>query len=114
MGWMPLTLLRTQAALQAWAVAPGWALTPSIPTQPLNLAKQGRLSWGRVVGSRAMSPYKARPRTGAGHSAFGLIRQAWQISSVGVFGWDLSQALRLWGASLSATSKLKNFLFHDL
>lgn len=100
MGSMPLTLLRIQAALQAWAVAPGWALTPSILTQPLNLAKQGRLSWGRVVGSRAMSPYKARPRTGAGHSAFGLIRQAWQISSVGVFGWDLSQALRLWGASI--------------
>lgn len=92
---------------------PGWAL-PLHTTRTLNLAKQGRLSWGRVAGSRAMSPYKARPRTGAGHPVFGLIRQAWQISSVGVFGWDLGQALRLWGASLPATSKLKNFLFHDL
>lgn len=108
------TPLWAQAALQAWAVAPGWALTPSMLTQPLNLAKQGRLSWDRVLGSKAMSPYKARPRTGAGHPAFGLIRQAWQISSAGVFGWDLGQTLRLWGASLPATSKLENYLFHDL
>lgn len=74
-------------------------------TEPLNLARQGRPSWGQALGSNALSPYKARPSARAGHPAFGLIRQVWRLSRAGVLGWALGQDLRLWGTSFLATSR---------
>lgn len=64
-------------------------------TEPLNLARQARLSWGRALGN-AFSPHKARPSARAGHSAFGLIRQVWRLSrswSLGVGSGPRSQTL---------------------